>query len=1049
MSDAPINPDDLNGQYSQDDENLFAPGVPDVSSAGGDPGLLDGMNGAGEPESSWLLEDDSLDLVVSSEPVGTESVQALPTELDALEEQDPTATWTEEEALGAEDPMIGASYVEPETASSAASRALIPAALCMALSFGGIAVWSFVKQGAQELPDDVTADLDVEGPTLAEKEADVELVAPEIGNPVEQGRLSYQRDGRIVPADPFHSGATAKSTVETPREPGELPPSSEETVAGDLNRTEEPAIEAEPETFADSTDAETPAPDVAATEEETGYGTDEFDQDEFSGDDYAAAEETTDGDDESIGAGFLDGFVIDVQPLAEADLQLLEELEAEDAMEPEPVFVAEADEQPVEIFDVTTGEEVAQEAYEADDEAGDDEAYEGGVESFGETVAEADTEPEFEAPVAPLPGDEVFGTFALRFPGPGFGPQSPAFEEPAPVVADAEVEAPAEEAVEDAAEQVAEASEPGPGADFLPFGFFGEEVTASVDVDPAVAAAEFETAGPEPAEDGYESTEEPLDVTGDAVAQTDNLYLGTWNPLEIALGAPEDDGWIADGSETYTEEVAETDEVVAYDPSTSVEDETAETFGEIVADAEIADAADTEDEYPAAETIEIALPVDDDPIVFETEPVVAETSEETTDVEAQEAETVADVAVPALEEPIAAPEEVTVAIASPATPEQEADAHARLDALFGPPAVDEAVETGATEPRISDVFPAPETLANAGSDEVTAPAPTAEEETGTSEQIASADVQETVPATVTDVAEETAPEETSTESTTAEQVADADDAANEGLLPADPANVPDAPVVPTDVAGGSTTPPTEAEVVAKGDADESIEIRFDGPATSGEAAGDALDVRAETIAGAEPGAKAEAPAADEPAADEAVVAEAEPVEVEVMPGLAGSGETPRYRGVVRRISTGDIWPHRTIPKAKMDKDKFVLTPHVGQVRVVFDGGETIDGRLHGVGQNRIVLDSHLGRLTLDGRRADRIDRLGRRSSRPTSNRVSTKGLDLVRVKADGGVFQGHLLSREGGKVTLLLEQGMRITLESDDVQVAAGEKNVSRLRRVD
>ena len=31
---------------------------------------------------------------------------------------------------------------------------------------------------------------------------------------------------------------------------------------------------------------------------------------------------------------------------------------------------------------------------------------------------------------------------------------------------------------------------------------------------------------------------------------------------------------------------------------------------------------------------------------------------------------------------------------------------------------------------------------------------------------------------------------------------------------------------------------------------------------------------------------------------------------------------------------------------------------------VLDGGETIDGRLHGVGQNRIVLDTRLGRLTL-------------------------------------------------------------------------------------
>ena len=167
------------------------------------------------------------------------------------------------------------------------------------------------------------------------------------------------------------------------------------------------------------------------------------------------------------------------------------------------------------------------------------------------------------------------------------------------------------------------------------------------------------------------------------------------------------------------------------------------------------------------------------------------------------------------------------------------------------------------------------------------------------------------------------------------------------------------------------------------------------------------------------------------------------------PGLVGATAAPRYRGLVRRISTENIWPHSTVPESEVGGPTFILTPNVGDVRVVFDGGETIDGRLHGVGQNRIVLDTRLGRLSIDGRRASRIDRIGRKTTRPSTGVVNTKGLDMVRVKADGGIFQGHLLSRENGKVTLLLEQGMRITLESDDVEPAVGKGSVSRIRRDD
>ena len=153
MSDAQINPDDPQGQHPRGDQWTGGAGFRTPHRPGSTR-----WRGPGEPESSWLLEDDGFDLVVSPDQAETEPVQPLPTELDALQEQAVAPTWSEEALLG-DDPMVGASYVEPETASSVAMRALVPAGLCMVLSFGAIGVWSLVEDGVQSLPDDVTADL--------------------------------------------------------------------------------------------------------------------------------------------------------------------------------------------------------------------------------------------------------------------------------------------------------------------------------------------------------------------------------------------------------------------------------------------------------------------------------------------------------------------------------------------------------------------------------------------------------------------------------------------------------------------------------------------------------------------------------------------------------------------------------------------------------------------------------------------------------------------------------------------------------------------------
>lgn len=1374
MTDAQTNPDDFQGQPFRGEEWTGGVGAPDPAEPAGG---FDALEGTGEPESSWLLEDDGFDLVVSSESAETESVQALPAELDALQEQAVAPTWTEEEALLGDDPMIGASYVEPETASSAATRALAPAGICMALSFGAIAVWASVKQGVQDASDEVTANLEIEGPAIPVDEPEVELVTPEIGNPVNLGRLSYGRDGGVVPADSADP-TIARSTVDSPREPGELPfapaPTSatkKSGAAGARARRSRPPMDVsidEPQSSsreesttsrfrahdgAGNTSAqnkrmivphmlnsreprefiETPvqwvqhAPGWLQTEwtegdlvienrytltegqwatnlfqngyserpgtftmrnvllqpkvdpfnpgmrwglrahnmpealfedvdvfanlnshglyvspyEDTTFNRCTFvrcgaqgiqvtyrprdETQSYQGDNRHFAKKTTHilrdshfidcgetGPSRSFAATYQNpgsqefkatvivencSFVEDYgkpfgyqnwkstgalllspmpfsqpevltsniteslvvrntlfdytkgdRPMAlirSTDEVLFEDcmfiardyegvisvnaanahtgtskvqritlrncktegtvrlrinrddqtqwndwlldldvstegrevvIDAEtgeilsdtslDAELSEAEQSADADAEEVEAtgrmnmpdaiahgltpssgFSARKGEGAivkdsaavsasestapAAEAQnvegaelaaiaQADRPANGEEARVGEDIAYEETAPDTDRHPDslvleaepleeealrlFDAlaasgddvalgeialqdehlevvevaqasfiegvRVAPLPGDEALSAYAFRFPGHGFGPDGPDVSEVG--------------AVSSTVVEPAEAVEAGPSASFLPFGFFGDDVAASVDVDPEFVGAEFEITGPEPldaaAPDADASgdpagseEQEPADATADGSSldpgsATMDGFGDPWVPLEIVMDSLGTDVVLA-GSES--EAIAEADVEVAEVP--------VDGFTEEVSTGSLPSGFD--DETPAAVTVEIAVFEDDDLDAVEevADPAIEDDVEDLDgfdqldDDEAYPAPVTVEIVVSASGDlpmagdgvdPEGADSGTSVensAAAAFETCEGDAVANERLDAIFGPPTPE--IETG--EPLLSDVFPAPDAdVVHVGAG--AAPEPTVEPAVGQDVPLVSE------------------------------------------VLPA--------PVQPEGT-GESATPQEEGAQ----------------PAPAPAAAG---DVTASAV---------ERPSVEAPAASSG----AEEVEVEVLPGLAGATATPKYRSVVRRVSTGDIWPHSTVPKGKLDEDSFVLTPHVGDVRVVFDGGETIDGRLHGVGQNRIVLDTRLGRLTLDGRRADRIDRFGRKSKQPPTGLVNTKGLDLVRVKADGGVFQGHLLSRENGKVTLLLEQGMRITLESDDVRPAVGDRSVSRIRRED
>ena len=59
----------------------------------------------------------------------------------------------------------------------------------------------------------------------------------------------------------------------------------------------------------------------------------------------------------------------------------------------------------------------------------------------------------------------------------------------------------------------------------------------------------------------------------------------------------------------------------------------------------------------------------------------------------------------------------------------------------------------------------------------------------------------------------------------------------------------------------------------------------------------------------------------------------------------------------------------------------------------------------------------------------------------TRDLFSTRG--LTRVRTAGGVFTGQQISRKGDRVTLMTDEGYRITLTSDDVEPVTAKTSKS------
>jgi hypothetical protein len=151
---------------------------------------------------------------------------------------------------------------------------------------------------------------------------------------------------------------------------------------------------------------------------------------------------------------------------------------------------------------------------------------------------------------------------------------------------------------------------------------------------------------------------------------------------------------------------------------------------------------------------------------------------------------------------------------------------------------------------------------------------------------------------------------------------------------------------------------------------------------------------------------------------------------------------PSVLGGPRRValeSLGHVHQGADIPLEAMRGAKRLLTPKVGEVRVLLLSGETFEGRLHALGEGGAWLDTDLGRMLLHASQVRGIEAL---ASTPADAGAKASGLlqlPRVRVVCAGGVFSGALVSRQGDEVVLATDEGSRIKLKALKVEPVSRE----------
>jgi hypothetical protein len=137
-----------------------------------------------------------------------------------------------------------------------------------------------------------------------------------------------------------------------------------------------------------------------------------------------------------------------------------------------------------------------------------------------------------------------------------------------------------------------------------------------------------------------------------------------------------------------------------------------------------------------------------------------------------------------------------------------------------------------------------------------------------------------------------------------------------------------------------------------------------------------------------------------------------------------------------------VWHGETVPIEAIGASSRVLTPAVGPVRVHMATLDVFDGRLFAVGENKVWIDLELGRVGLDGKAVEQIERLPREVAHDSLDAADLVVGGRVRARVPGGVIYGRIRSQSGSSVTLVTDSGARITLTDPILEPVGDAKSV-------